>query len=310
MRKFILKVLLFFITFFVVDKAFYVFLLISPKLEKDKRLESVITGNLNKDLIVLGSSRGARNIIAGQLEDSLNILAYNLSYPGSDIEFHDFLLSSVIKFNKKPKIILLVVDDPYELSFSGSIKFRFDRLYPLAKYDYINNEMIKRGEKNNLSRTLILSRINRANFDLRTKRSSIFDSLRICGSMTIPFEGNSRKLVFNSSKASYTICNELPNKIKAFNNIQNICFTNNIKLIIVYPPNFKTLNTSFKKRIEELSHSSVSFLTYDTTKEIYRNKDLFYDENHLNENGAIIFTNEVINQLKEKGKIYNVISNE
>ena len=103
MKKFIIQILVFSITFILFEKVFYVFLYVSPKLEKDKRLEYVLNGNMNKDLIVLGSSRGARNVIASQIEDSLTISTYNLSYPGSDIEFHEFLLRSLIKYNKKPK---------------------------------------------------------------------------------------------------------------------------------------------------------------------------------------------------------------
>ena len=115
MKKFLIQILLFSFTFFLFEKVFYVSLYVSPKLEIDKRLEYIINGNMNKDLIVLGSSRGARNIIASQIEDSLNISSYNLSYPGSDIEFHKFLLQSLIKYNEKPKIVLLVVDDNAEL---------------------------------------------------------------------------------------------------------------------------------------------------------------------------------------------------
>ena len=94
--------------------------------------------------MVFGSSRGARNIIASQIEDSLSIEAYNLSYPGSDITFHEFMLRSVLKFNKKPKIVLLVIDDPARVLPDEIIKFRLDRLYPLSKYDYINEELMSK----------------------------------------------------------------------------------------------------------------------------------------------------------------------
>ena len=34
-----------------------------------------------------------------------------------------------------------------KLILDESLKFRYDRLYPLSKYKYINDEMVRRGEK-------------------------------------------------------------------------------------------------------------------------------------------------------------------
>jgi len=305
MKKFLIQILLFSFTFFLFEKVFYVSLYVSPKLEIDKRLEYIINGNMNKDLIVLGSSRGARNIIASQIEDSLNISSYNLSYPGSDIEFHKFLLQSLIKYNEKPKIVLLVVDDNAELLPSESINFRFDRLYPLAKYNYINNEMIERSKKSFLSKFFILARINKRNFDIREKHFSALDTLKDCGSMPISFQRENREFVFNNEKPSYDLDDELSVKIMAFNKFQDLCISNNIKLIIVYPPNFKKHNILFENRIEKLSYPKVSSIIHDTANQVYKNKDYYYDEGHLKTNGAIIFTNDIIRQLKIKVRTHN-----
>ena len=248
---------------------------------------------------------GARNIIASQIEDSLNISSYNLSYPGSDIEFHKFLLQSLIKYNEKPKIVLLVVDDNAELLPSESINFRFDRLYPLAKYNYINNEMIERSKKSFLSKFFILARINKRNFDIREKHFSALDTLKDCGSMPISFQRENREFVFNNEKPSYDLDDELSVKIMAFNKFQDLCISNNIKLIIVYPPNFKKHNILFENRIEKLSYPKVSSIIHDTTNQVYKNKDYYYDEGHLKTNGAIIFTNDIIPQLKIKVRTHN-----
>jgi len=298
MKHFLLKILVFSLAFFVFEKSFYVFLYISPSLEKDKRLEMVINGNMNKDLIILGSSRGARNIIASQIEDSLNISAYNLSYPGSNINFNEFLLRSLIKYNNKPKIVLLAIDAPSEFLPSEIMKFRLDRLYPLSKYNYINNEMIQRGEKTFLSKILVLARLNKTNFDIRERTFSALDTIMSCGSMPISFQRENCDFIFENGLNSYEFDAELPEKVKAFNNLQELCVNNNIQLYIVYSPNFRKHNLTFEKRIEELSYPTVSSIVYDTTNQIYKNKDYFYDKAHLKTNGAIIFTNEIICQLK------------
>ncbi|WP_207423868.1 hypothetical protein [Desertivirga brevis] len=298
MKKFLTQILLFSSVFFLFDKLFYAFLLVSPSMEKDKRLELVLNGKMNKDIVVLGSSRGARNIIASQIGDSLNVSSYNLSYPGSNIEFHEFLLRSLITHNKKPKLVLLALDDPYELLPNESITFRLDRLYPLAKYKYINDEMIKRGEKNFLSKFFILSRINKKNFDIRRKSFTTLDTLMHCGSMPISFQRKNRQFTFQNDVQKYEKESELPEKIRAFDRLQDLCLHNNIKLYLVYSPNFKNHNSRFETRIQKLSHPAVSYIRYDTKNSIYLNKDYFYDQSHLKKNGAIIFTDEIIKHLK------------
>lgn len=304
MKKFLITIFVFVSVFFLIEKIFYVFLYISPTLEKDNRLEKVINGEMNKDLIVLGSSVGARHIIASQIEDSLNISCYNLSYPGSDIEFSEFLLRSLIKYNKKPKVILLAVNQT-ELLPNETLKFRLDRLYPLAKYDFINNEMIKRGEKTFLSKFLVLARINKRNFDIREKTFSALDSIMQCGSMPVLLQSENVEFVFKTYNASYDIDNELPLKRQAFQNFQELCVSNDIQLFIVHSPCFKNHNISFENRIKEFSYPTTSTILYDTTKIIYQNKDYFYDISHLKKNGALIFTSEIINELRTKARTHN-----
>lgn len=85
MKKFILNLFIFGAIFFLFDKIFLLLIGYVPRLEVDKRLEDLMNGNINKELVVLGSSRGARNVIAGQIEEKTGISSFNLSYPGGDI---------------------------------------------------------------------------------------------------------------------------------------------------------------------------------------------------------------------------------
>lgn len=297
MKRFIKNIFIFSFCFFVLDKLFYPLLILSPKLEVDQRLEQIITGDLNKDIIIIGSSRGARNIIAKQIEDSLHRSCYNLSYPGSDVTFHEFILKSVLEFNESPELVLLAIDDPGEFEEISSINFRSERLYPLLKYNYINNELIARGEKNLFSKIFILSRINRSNFNLKKQNYTPLDTILSCGSMPISFQRENREWLFNEKTDSYHIENEIPEKKDAFLSIQEMCVNNNINLVLIFPPNFKSHNTSFENRIRKLSNTQTSFIVYDTLNPIYLDKSKFYDESHLLQDGAIEFTEELIEQL-------------
>lgn len=296
MKKFLKRLLIFVVIFFAVDKLFYVFIYLSPNYQVDNRIEKLLEGEINKEVIILGSSRGAMNIMANQLENETRKTAYNIAFPGSDVVFHDFVLKTLLKFNKKPKIIIFAIDSPAELQPATSISYRLDRLYPSVKYNYINQELINRGDRNFTSWFLCLSRINKTNFNLE-KKSTKFDSILPCGSIPLNFRNPNFKSEYSSSVTAYEIKGESEEKRKAFRSILEQCRSNNIKLIFAFSPNFQNHNTSFEKRMRQFETPNSSFFVYDTLNLSYKDASNFYDESHLNAKGAKIFTSELSNYI-------------
>jgi len=298
MKRFISRVLLFSISFFLFDKLFIPILYYNPTTQIDRRLEYIFKNEMNKDIIVLGSSRGARNIIASQLEQQTGRTAYNLSYPGSDVEYHEFILRSLLKYNKPPKAILLAVDDSLELIPSELITFRYESLYPFMKYKAAREEMALRGEKNRLlMELLVLYRLNKSNFSFKKQEVNSFDTLMTCGSMPVSVHSE-KPFEFNYDSISYNHKNELPAKISAFLKINEMCAKNNIPLILVFSPNYRSHNITFEKRLRELSRNETLIYIYNRNNPVYRDKKNYFDANHLVRNGATIFTTELANFLK------------
>ena len=310
MWKLVTRLLLFAGIFLIYDKIFIIVENRSAETEIDKRLEYLINGGINKDIIITGSSRGSRDIIAGQIEKETGLSAYNLCYPGSNVEFHEFILRTLIKFNAPPKFILLVVDDYTELFYDEITTYRKDRLYPLVKYSYIRQELINLGDKDKfLSIFFILHRLNKYNFDLSKKKFSPQDTIIDCGTMPISWQRKGRKWHYITGERTYPEDNEVIEKICAYNEIIKLCKSKNIRLVIVFPPNYQVHSKSFENRIKQLSGDNAYFYISNTENPIYRNKDYFYDESHLMKNGAIIFTDEIIlflnDLLENEIKIHN-----
>jgi hypothetical protein len=293
MKQFLIRVLSFGVVFFIIDKLFFVFLFSAPNLEADKRLQFLLDGKINKEIVVMGSSRGAYNIVAGQLEKQTGRSAYNISYPGSNIEFHEFLLKTLLKFNKKPKTIVLSIDNPYELLYHKTLNFRLERLYPLEKYNYITAELIKRNDKTALARILCLARLNRGCFSFKRKKTALESPILPCGSMPFTNQIKKRNFDYQTKKERYPIEKELKSKTKSFLEFQAICSKNNIELIYCFAPNFRSYEGTLSKRIGQISGYKNRCFVYDTTNVKYKNKDYFYDESHLNIKGARLFTNEL-----------------
>lgn len=300
MKNYALKMLLFTALFLVYDKTFIIIRYYSAEKEIDKRLEYLINGKINKDLIITGSSRGSRDILASQIEDQTGLSSYNLCYPGSNVEFHEFLIKALLTFNKAPSVILLVVDDPEELLVNETVIYRKDRLYPLVKYPYIRDELVRLGDKDKLlSDIIILHQLNKYNFDLRQKKFTPLDTIIECGSMPISWQQEGRDWRYHKEETIYKIDNENIVKINAYKEIIKTCESRDIKLVIVFPPNYHPHNKAFEDRIRHLSGEKNYFYVYNTNNSIYKNKDYYYDQAHLMRKGAVDFTNELIDYLSE-----------
>lgn len=295
MAKFLKRLLTVSIIFFILEKVFVIFLFLAPQKEYDNRLEKLLNEELKADVFIVGSSRGARSILANQLENSINKTAYNLSYSGSNIIFHEFLVKTIANRAKLPKKILLIMDDPISLYETKGINYRFDRLYPLTLYNEVFNELSLKGENKLLLSPFVLHRLTSAHFDFSEKKLNELDTIQEDGSM--PLIGKSPEVVFNYSKASpYRLENESNLKVEALKNIVEITKLSNIELILLITPSYKSFDNSFIESLNEITHSEIKiFNVYDDS---FKDENLFYDNGHLNKKGAKQYTQLLANYLK------------
>ena len=296
MKRFAIKLLLFLLVFLAFDKLFILVANKSAGTEVDKRLETVINGKVNKDVVIIGSSRGSRDVMAHQIEEATGLSTYNLCYPGSDVTFHDFVMQSLLEFNEAPKLMVLVVDDSEAFVDGGAmILFRRDRLYPLVKYPYVWKEMAERGYLDkDLAGLVVLQRLNKYNFDLRQKVFTPIDTILDCGSMPVSWQQRGLDWEYNAEERTYPLEEELPEKLAAFQNMIKTCEEKEIELLILLPPNYRPHSQAFEDRIRELSGDFPHFLLYNTENPVYRDSSFYYDSNHLMTHGARIYTEEVI----------------
>jgi len=296
MKRFLVTLFIFFTAFFLIEKLSWYFINNAAEKEYDRRLEYVINGNFNKDIIIIGSSRGANNIMACQLEKETGFSSYNLSYRGVDITYQNFVLKTYFKFNKPPKKVLLFLDDVHSFKESATLSFRYDRLYPLSKYNYINDELISRGKRSFASNLFGLLRLNRKDFSLEKKKVLSKNILTDCGSM-LNKKKNIKSMIYNKELQYYTTDNELTVKLDAYKSIQNLCEMHNVELVTIFSPNYKSFNSSFLNRYKKIMSTKNRVMVYDTLNPIYKEEKIYSDSSHLLKSGAKIFTSEISNFL-------------
>lgn len=295
MKKFLIKALIFFIILIVVDLIVRLYINQLPRFEVDDRLENVLEGKINSDIIIIGSSVGARGILAEKITNETQYSAYNLSYPGSDITFHEFVLKTYLTKNIPPQKIILTVDEVI-FKEDRSLKFRLDRCYPLLKYTTIKKIIAEKEQKNEwLAKYSSLYMINKSMIKTSKKKHTKYDTLLPNGSMPLTFQKKAINQKLKQGKP-YSINNEVKGKLTAFKNIVALANMHNIELIMVIPPQYKIINASFVSRLKESYQGKYVYI--DGQDNIFQDKNLFSDKAHLNKKGAVLFTNELIKELK------------
>jgi hypothetical protein len=300
MKKFLVKLLLFIVLFFIYDKLFIIITNRSAGNVDDKRLEYLVRGEINKDVIVTGSSRGHVGIIAGNIEKGTGLSAYNLCFSGADIEFNEFLLRALVKFNEPPKYLLIVVDDSLQFIKNDKIFFQNNYLYYLVNYPYIWEELSTREGKNKfIANFLVLYKLNKYSFRFQREQHDQAVSVMECGFMPLSMQDEGFDWKYVSTESKYSPSREIPEKIDAYASILKMCHDNNITPVIVFPPYYHEYSNSFEDRMRQLSGDSIRFLVYDRENPVYLDKDYYFDDEHLRINGAKIFTQEIIRFLEE-----------
>lgn len=218
MKKFLIKAFIFSIILIVTDLIVRQYINQLPRFEVDDRLEKVLEGKINSDIIITGSSIGARGVLAEKITNETQYSAYNLAYPGSDITFHEFILKTYLTKNTPPEKIILTVDEVI-FKEDRSLKFRLERCYPLLKYKAIKKILAEKEQKNMwLAKYSSLYMINRTMLQFSKKQHTKYDTIWDNGSMPLTFQ---KKVITHELKQSkqYSISNEVEGKLKAFKNI-------------------------------------------------------------------------------------------
>jgi hypothetical protein len=296
MKRFLLRILWLVILVSSIDRLVGLYLKEFPRYEVDTRLEKILKGQVNKELIIMGSSRGARDLIASEIERLTGYSSYNLSYPGSNLAFHEFILKNLLSKNKKPKTLLLTLDSPEGFLANTSLEFRFDRLYPLVSDELVIKTLIERKKKSPLALYSNIAKLSKSQIILKQKHFSAVDTILACGSMPISFQKNGWKPQFDKpQKNKRSQIN--PALISSFMEIQRICRDENIRLIVVFPPNYYAFDAAYEKLVRANLMGKTEIYTYQANG-VYQDAKYYYDQSHLVTRGALIFSKEVADYLK------------
>ena len=275
----------------------------------DNRIELLLSKELkDNDLFIIGESAGARNISAELLSEYLGLSVYNLSFPGANLVFHNMLID-IISNDKayNPKAIILTLNERgltnNNAKSVGGLSFRQD-----IANTYIYDPTIFKFLIDNSNRNEILSKIsftykNNGNYnnalaylfegkEKEARRNKISEK----GSMLIDVKSKMYESMEFGKEPTYFSDLEIDSlRLKSLLNSIKLAEQNDIQLIILLSPEYRIPTTGFKEFLLSLSDQIIVMEMTDKMP----NKSHYYDRVHLDEKGAIIFSELLAMELKK-----------
>jgi hypothetical protein len=266
--------------------------------------KDIYNGNINSDIVIYGSSRAWVHINPQLIEIKTGLKSYNLGIDGYNFDMQYFRHKELLKYNKKPKQIIVSVDIftlqrrkdlynyqqflPFMLN-NDDYKKQLNKYSMFTSADY-NLPLIRYIYKKDLFVKLIK--------DIVTESSPS----RVKGYMGHNKKWNSDFEKAKNKNDSYTAEIDL-RSVNLFENFIAECIKDKIKIVLVYTPEYIDGQHYVKNRteiidlFEKISQKyNIKYFDY-SNDEICNNKNLFYNSTHLNKTGSEIFTTKLIEDI-------------
>lgn len=296
MKKFIFRILLFFIFIAVCD---YAFGLICSYLNKsaiggDTKSHYYASMESDEEVIILGSSRAIHHYIPSILSDSLNMSVYNSGVDGNGIILQYGRLK-MITSRYTPKLIIYDTTVSFDIENNDNLKYLnwLKRFYDSEGIDSIfmdisYNEKYKMNSnfyRYNTSFIQMLSdNINPQQIVLEGGYKPIYGTMNYT-----PDDIHQKKITQWD-----------PLKLKYFKKMIELCHSKGIKLIISYSPFYNAKSSECYLLINNLCKEyNIPVIDFYSNNFISSDISKFKDTSHLNNDGAIEFTNTIAPIIKD-----------
>jgi len=300
LKRFFFKLFLLFIIIFLIDfsigktLAYFYFKQDSGQLFRTTYALEKTT----EDILIFGSSRANHHYHPTVIEERLHLSYYNVGRDGNYLFYHYAILQGILK-RYSPKLIVL---DFMEEDFKAS-QDSYDRISSLLPYYKTHPEIQSTVLlKSPFERLKLISSIYPYNSSLFTIAVGNMEfnkgrNVEVKGYVPLTKKWN-RSLQPISEVLPYELDSI---KIKTFEAFLQDCNKSKVKVIVVASPYFKNskqADYSIQKAIKIAEENNVMFFDYSRDPYFINNPGLFADIAHLNDDGAKIFTNKLLEDLQ------------
>ena len=309
-RNFIYRLLFLAVILIVADQLFGVFF--RPLFRRQERGKYFTTSHAiegsAESIVIIGNSHAAQHFNANRIIDSLQVSAFNFGNQWQSMLYYYPVLESVL-LHHHPKLIILNLD-PDELLYNPS---SYERLSILLPYFHANSYI-----DSAISLISPLERYKAGSHLYRFNSTIGYVLLNLAGNSYgksilsrgfDPQDGYLCKLNADEVLVLEDIADSsrLDNiKVRFLQQIINDCKKRNIHLLVTFTPVYKgeiRHNFAYHTLTSILSGNQVEFRNYYKDERFCNDCTLFNDQNHLNVQGANMFTDIIIREIKERNML-------
>ncbi|MEI7723706.1 MAG: hypothetical protein WCK09_01310 [Bacteroidota bacterium] len=257
--------------------------------------------SVNTDILIFGSSRAIHHYIPKVFQDSLGLSVFNIGRDGSFL-LYNYAVFKAISKRYHPKLIIFDIT-PEEITRETT---SYDRLSVLLPY-YQDHPEIRatinlRGPFEMIKRISSIYPYNSAILSIIKGNISHFNTKNSEMKGYIPIS----KIIKNKKIGTLDIgklkneTNTDKNKIAAIKNMIEVCKKSGIKIIFVQSPMYiRKLDYYFNPQFSKLcSDNEVQYFNLSNHFFFLEHPEFFADKNHLNNEGAILFSKLLITKIK------------
>jgi hypothetical protein len=299
MKKFVIKISLFFLLMICLDFIVGAFLKKIYFSQKSKLIYAI--NDCKEEVLVFGASRAQHQIIPSILEDSLRMSCYNFGTGGQNIYYHYTLLKSIVN-RYVPKIVIL------EISYIDCIKtsstWDKDKLtvfYPV----YTLNDEIKTsvdliGFQERFKMLSNCYRFNSLAYNMIYKYKNKNNDIDFILNGFIPLSGHWRKPI--QAEDEYECRTQIYdiNKLSYLEKFVLLCQKHNIHLIVTAAPIYmnKRCTSSVEIARKMVENAGFRFLNLEQDSSFTNHINFFNDPLHLNTEGASLYSVKILEKIK------------
>lgn len=294
MKKYLIKILLFFAVIVVLDVLFGTVCQYMNDHSKGGGIKSryYVCKESNEDVLIFGSSRAKHHYVPDIIEDSLKVTCYNTGEDGNGIILcYGFLKMITERYSPKLIIYDVTAFDIYE---DDNMKY-LDLMKPYYHEPGIDSIFWSVNPK---TRFMMMSNLYRYNTTC----------LRVLGNYIHPMNNYPKGYCALHKVMDYepVVKNPAPGtvdtlKIHYFEKFIQLTEASGIQLVCMVSPFYKApSDAGYYEPIKQLCERyKVSFLYYGADSDIAEEKTFFEDRIHMNDVGARYYTSKIVKDIKQ-----------
>jgi len=260
----------------------------------------------NEDILILGSSVGMNSLMPSEFSNKFGLTCFNAGANDQTMEFHEVMLSEFLK-RHTPKIVVLALR-PHDILNKSTGRFGMLRIFYRCGYPLIDRFLEKDGAWERLFLNSALYRFNTFGWRLLLYNLKSKNELADGGFVAKPVVAPPKYTKMTGLRQGDSLPKPDAEKLASFDSIASMCRSAGARFAVVLTPyhfDYGETRPAGAAVFEKICRErGIEFYDDVGNPEFSPRGELFFDNFHLNKNGATLYTKYFLERLSsyERGK--------